>query len=76
MKSLLFCLIVSILTQFSHSILYPRESETRQVKVLDGVWDFLTIPSGVDQNTGFKNRWYKQPLKLVRLKIKRENVEK
>lgn len=69
MDSLLICLIVSIFIQTGNSVLYPKESETRQVKLLDGVWDFRTIPLGVDQNTGFNNNWFKKPLKLVRFQF-------
>ncbi len=49
--------------------LYPRESETREVKKLDGVWNFRIIPMGEDQNIGFTQKWYSQPLQLVRYLI-------
>ncbi|CAG2166055.1 unnamed protein product [Oppiella nova] len=42
--------------------LYPRESETRQVKDLDGFWSFRVIPLEDDQNIGFTNKWYSKPL--------------
>jgi hypothetical protein len=49
--------------------LYPRESETREVKKLDGVWNFRIIPMGDDQNIGFTQKWFSQPLQLVRYLI-------
>jgi beta-glucuronidase len=45
--------------------LYPRESETREVKKLDGVWNFRIIPMGDDQNIGFTQKWFSQPLQLT-----------
>jgi len=49
--------------------LYPRESETREVKKLDGVWNFRTISISEDQNIGFTQKWFSQPLQLVRYSI-------
>ncbi|XP_072159329.1 beta-glucuronidase isoform X1 [Bemisia tabaci] len=41
---------------FSGGILYPRESPTREVKSLDGIWNFkLSKP---DHFSGFHERWY------------------
>ncbi|XP_050437115.1 beta-glucuronidase isoform X1 [Adelges cooleyi] len=41
-------------------ILYPRESESREVKSLDGMWNFrLSEP---DSLIGFKERWYMKDL--------------
>ncbi|XP_073995288.1 beta-glucuronidase-like isoform X2 [Rhodnius prolixus] len=40
-------------------ILYPRESETREVKSLDGIWNFRV---SVNPGEGVKNRWYAQKL--------------
>ncbi len=45
--------------------LYPRESETREVKLLNGIWNFRIIPMGEDQDMGFTQKWYSQPLQLV-----------
>lgn len=44
--------------------LYPRESETREVKLLNGIWNFRIIPMADDQNIGFTQKWYSQPLEL------------
>lgn len=44
-------------------ILYPRESETREVKSLDGIWNFRL--SGPDPLIGFKEKWYTKDLSKV-----------
>lgn len=45
-------------------ILFPRDSESRQTKSLDGMWDFKADTSAY-QNQGFENMWYDQPLYKV-----------
>ncbi|CAG2177099.1 unnamed protein product [Oppiella nova] len=42
--------------------LYPRESETRDLKLLDGFWNFRVITVDEDQNVGFTDKWYTKPL--------------
>ncbi|XP_046834225.1 beta-glucuronidase [Vespa crabro] len=37
--------------------LYPRESESREVKSLDGLWDFIASPSD-DVLKGYREFWY------------------
>lgn len=44
--------------------LYPRESVSREVKSLDGLWDFRLVPLH-DQDKGFREEWFKQPLRKV-----------
>ena len=46
------------------SLLYPRESESRDIKLLDGLWNFRADYSS-DRNEGFEERWYKSPLAQV-----------
>ncbi|KAG5893260.1 hypothetical protein JTB14_002666 [Gonioctena quinquepunctata] len=46
-------------------ILYPRESETRQVVSLNGLWNFV-IPNISDPFIGFEQHWYKKDLKEVK----------
>ncbi|XP_022808391.1 beta-glucuronidase-like [Stylophora pistillata] len=46
---------------FLRGMLYPRESETRQVKSLDGMWDFRADISSI----GFDEMWYSLPLAQV-----------
>ena len=52
------CLVVADLSQ---GMLFPRETETRQVKSLDGMWDFRADISFV----GFEEMWYSLPLAEV-----------
>jgi beta-glucuronidase len=47
-------------------MLYPRESESREVKELNGIWDFRADMSE-DKNAGFKDSWYSKPLSKVLL---------
>ncbi|XP_076647331.1 beta-glucuronidase [Halictus rubicundus] len=42
-------------------MLYPRESESREVKTLDGLWDFTVSPSD-DSLKGYKEAWYASDL--------------
>lgn len=45
-------------------LLYPRESETRELKSLDGIWNFVksneTAPT-----EGIREKWYKHDLSKV-----------
>nr|CAD7398746.1 unnamed protein product [Timema poppensis] len=43
-------------------ILYPRESESREVHSLDGVWNFRLSPVN-DTAKGFTDEWYSQELR-------------
>lgn len=54
--SILLTLCIVLATSLS-GILYPRESESREVVSLDGIWKFLTSPTE-DQENGFRNKWY------------------
>ncbi|CAL1689343.1 unnamed protein product [Lasius platythorax] len=38
-------------------LLYPRESESREIKSLDGLWDFTVSPEG-DALKGYREGWY------------------
>ncbi|KAJ8722165.1 hypothetical protein PYW08_004567 [Mythimna loreyi] len=40
--------------------LYPRASETRDLRTLDGLWNFRKSPS--DPETGYKAGWFEQDL--------------
>lgn len=42
-------------------ILYPQDSETRQVKSLDGIWNFRLAPRN-NPDQGFTDEWALQPL--------------
>ncbi|KAH8415870.1 hypothetical protein KR222_002330, partial [Zaprionus bogoriensis] len=43
-------------------LLYPRESETREVRSLDGIWQLLRSNAS-DPLQGLREQWYKQALK-------------
>ncbi|KAF7265787.1 hypothetical protein GWI33_020863 [Rhynchophorus ferrugineus] len=45
-------------------ILFPRESETRQVLTLDGLWNFVVMNNS-NPFQGFKHHWHKKSLKEV-----------
>ena len=45
-------------------LLYPRESESRDVRSLDGLWNFRADFSP-DRNAGFEEQWYQSPLSQV-----------
>lgn len=50
-------------TNVQGGILYPRESESREVKLLDGIWNFrLSQP---DSLIGFKEKWFLKDLSKV-----------
>lgn len=61
-----------LVTMFSHDsvmtdpggMLYPRESETREVTSLDGLWNFRLSPSS-DHRMGFDQFWHKKDLAEV-----------
>jgi len=57
---LLFCFVSISILQVCFSGLYPRESPTREVKSLDGVWKFKTSPK-MDPECGFREKWFSSP---------------
>lgn len=42
-------------------ILYPQDSETRELKSLDGIWQFRLAPR-LQPELGFQQQWYSKPL--------------
>lgn len=50
----------------TNAILYPKESNNREVKELNGLWNFRADFSE-DRNEGFIRQWYNQPLSKVHL---------
>ena len=56
---LFFCTIFSLflLIDYSEAILYPIESETRELKSLDGIWKFQLSPS-LEPEIGFEGKWF------------------
>lgn len=49
-------------------MLFPRDSESREVKDLSGFWNFRADMSA-DRNAGFEGKWFSQPLWQVTLKL-------
>lgn len=49
---------LGVLLKFAVAILYPYESETREVKTLDGLWTFCITPQSQPQDIGFSEQWY------------------
>lgn len=45
-------------------ILFPRESETRQVVLLDGIWNFV-VANMSNSAVDFEYQWYEKRLKKV-----------
>lgn len=45
-------------------MLYPRDSESRQSKSLDGMWNFKADTS-LSRSEGFEHMWYIAPLHQV-----------
>ena len=51
-----------------NGILYPIDSESREVKSLDGIWNFRLAPR-LNPDLGFNQQWFAQPLDKVRCKL-------
>ena len=60
LKLVVGCLFLFMIAE-SFAILYPHETESRQVKDLSGKWKFLADFSQ-DRNESFRNRWWENPL--------------
>lgn len=57
-------LLVALCLSGSEGLLYPRESQSREVKIIDALWNFRAdFSSGRD--AGFVEEWYNQPLVMV-----------
>ena len=48
------CLLLVVCGATIQGLLYPSESETRQIKSLDGIWQFRID----DYDVGESERWY------------------
>ena len=71
MSSLYATVLVVLLYQLRYSSsLFPRETESREVKVLNGLWNFR-VDNSSSRDAGFTNEWFKKPLKKVSLDISR-----
>ena len=47
-------------------MLYPRESESREVKDLSGIWNFRADGSDLREE-GFRERWFRKSLSKVKI---------
>ena len=57
-------------------MLFPRDSESREVKDLSGFWNFRADMSE-NRNAGFEQSWFAKPLWQVRnLKVCSSRVDK
>lgn len=45
-------------------LLYPRESETREIKSLDGIWNFIKSNESAPTE-GIRDKWYLDDLSKV-----------
>ena len=61
---------LAVLLGSGRGLLYPKESVSREVKELNGLWHFRADYSP-SRNAGFVEQWYKQPLSKVKLYIPR-----
>ena len=57
-------LLVALCLSGSEGLLYPRESQSREVKIIDAMWNFRADFSS-SRNAGFVDKWYNQSLGLV-----------
>ncbi|XP_054163017.1 LOW QUALITY PROTEIN: beta-glucuronidase-like [Oppia nitens] len=57
---LLITLIFTLM--ITNEALYPKESETRDIRLLDGIWNFRVIGLDQNQEIGFIDKWYSKPL--------------
>ena len=57
----------------TRALLYPRESENREIKSLDGLWNFRADFSS-SREAGFDEKWYLQPLYEVRMNAVKELI--
>ena len=61
--------LLAVAVSIDAGILYPKDSESRQVMNLDGLWKFA-VSDKDNQNQGFDEQWYLLPLDKVCLKKK------
>ena len=48
----------------SNGILFPKDSPSRLVKDLNGVWHFR-VDDSTSKNASFEEKWYSKPLAAV-----------
>lgn len=55
---------VALLMAALPGMLFPKDTERREVKDLSGMWDFRADMSD-NRNGGFENMWFAKPLSQV-----------
>ena len=60
----LISLVFLVFFDRSKCLLFPRESESREVKDISGLWNFRADNS-TDRNAGFQKQWWQKPLQQV-----------
>ena len=63
-----FYSLVFVIASFSSGLLYPKDSTSRLVKELNGIWHFRVDNSASSQE-GFTEEWYSKPLQSVSIKL-------
>lgn len=58
-------MLVNTVLPSTVGLLYPRESETREVRSLDGIWNFLKSDEG-NPTQGVRDKWYLDDLNKVK----------
>ena len=59
---------ISLIMAALPGMLFPKDSERREVKDLSGLWDFRADMSE-NRNGGFEKMWFAKPLWQVRLAL-------
>jgi len=62
---MIYLLLIAIFDSCSiANVLYPVESESREVRTLHGLWNFKISPL-TDQLVGFDEQWYSKRFEMV-----------
>jgi beta-glucuronidase len=61
MVNVVFGAMASGHDKVSHGLMFPRESETREVRSLDGMWNFVRS-NVTNPSEGIRDRWYDRDL--------------
>ena len=57
-------ILLAVLLRGGWGLLYAKDSASREVKEINGLWHFRADFS-TDRDAGFQEQWYKQPLAKV-----------
>ena len=56
--------VLGTLPSIRAGLLYPRESESRSIRLLDGIWNFRVADTN-DPTIGQREKWFEKELKKV-----------